>query len=518
MATFLRPGVYVEETLNPVQPTAGPSSNAYAAFVGGSDRGPVVPTLITSWSQYVSTYGSWNTSASLPATNNLPLAVYMFFQNGGRQAYVLRVVTTADASPSNNAASATRTLTDSAGSPNNTLTLTAKNPGTWGNAVNVTVTASSISGYFNLNVYYNGTGSANIVERFTDMTMTASDARYAIAVINAGSTFLTAVDANSPSTGATKNPPTTVVNTALTTGLNGLAVTGTVVQTALVTNGTSLLDTIPQSLILNVPNFTDSSTVNAALAYAEYRTDVFVVIDGLDDTAANEISAAAAYTASSYGAVYYPQLVISDPTLGLGAARGATKKVAPGGAVVGQFASTDAANGVFKAPAGLQTRIAGAVSVPSLTNTELDNLNTAAKPVNAIKYVPGAGIVIMGARTLKATYVDRYVPVRRTLIYLSKSLKDLAQFAVFEPNDAALWRRIDSTLSSFLTDFWAQGGLTGATPAQAYYVKVDSENNTPTTIDNGEVRIEVGVALQRPAEYLIIKIGQFNGETTVTVA
>ena len=124
----------------------------------------------------------------------------------------------------------------------------------------------------------------------------------------------------------------------------------------------------------------------------------------------------------------------------------------------------------------------------------------------------------MGARTLKPGYIDRYVPVRRTLIYLEKSLTDLTAFALFEPNDQRLWRRLNATVSSFLTNFWSQGGLSGNTPADAFFVKVDSTNNTQTTIDNGEVHIEVGVALQRPAEFVVIKIGQFDGGTTVTVS
>jgi hypothetical protein len=69
-----------------------------------------------------------------------------------------------------------------------------------------------------------------------------------------------------------------------------------------------------------------------------------------------------------------------------------------------------------------------------------------------------------------------------------------------------------------LTNFWSQGGLRGNTPAEAFFVKVDAGNNTQATIDNGEVHIEIGVALQRPAEFIIIKIGQFDGGTTVTVA
>jgi hypothetical protein len=245
---------------------------------------------------------------------------------------------------------------------------------------------------------------------------------------------------------------------------------------------------------------------------------VFVVIDGKDDTAANQLTLAASYTASSYGAVYYPQITIADPTLGVSGAAGSTKTIGAGAAVVGLYVATDTSRGVFKAPAGLQARLAGAVSVPVLTNAELDSLNSASAAVNAIKYISGSGIVVMGARTLKSGYVDKYVPVRRTLIYLRKSLTDLSQFALFEPNDAALWRRINSTFSSFLTGFWSQGGLVGGSPNQAYYVKVDASNNPQASIDNGEVHIEIGVALQRPAEFVIIKIGQFNGSTTVTVA
>jgi phage tail sheath protein FI len=173
---------------------------------------------------------------------------------------------------------------------------------------------------------------------------------------------------------------------------------------------------------------------------------------------------------------------------------------------------------VFKAPAGLQTRVGGAISVAPLTNAELDTLNSNTAAVNAIKFVPGSGIVVMGARTLQGTYVDRYVPVRRTLIYLRKSMSDLSQFAIFEPNDEVLWRSITASLEGFLNNFWRQGGLRGAVPSQAFYVKCDAETNPQSAIDGGQVNIEVGVALQRPAEFVIIKIGQFDGGTTVTVA
>ena len=495
---FQRPGVYVQEVLNPIASTVGPNSDSVGAFVGANDRGPTVPTLVTSWSQYTTLFGTWNTNAS----NDLPLGVYMFFANGGSRAYVQRVVGAG-------AASAVRTFNDRAATPLATLRLTAVNEGAWGNSLNATISNSLTTGKFDLTIYYGGTTDAEIVEKFTDLSMTSTDSRYAISVINGASVYVIATDLGSATTGSNKNP-SVVTNQTLTTGANGSAVSEIDDYTG--------FDVINQSLILNVAGFTDNTTINAAISYAESRDDVFVVIDSLESSAEDALDIAAQYTPSSYAAVYYPALVIKDPTVGVGGSSASVKTVGAGSALVGIYSSTDASRGVFKAPAGLQTRVAGAVSVAALTNAELDLMNAASAPVNAIKYVPGSGIVVMGSRTLKVGYVDKYIPVRRTLIYLRKALIDLTQFAIFEPNDETLWRRIDATVSGFLTGFWSQGGLRGATPQQAFFVKVDSTNNPQQSIDNGEVHIEVGVALQRPAEFVVIKIGQFDGGTTVTVA
>jgi phage tail sheath protein FI len=500
---FQRPGVYVQETLNPVQSTTGPNSDSVGAFIGANDRGPTTPTLITSWSDYVNKFGSWNVSAS----NNLPLAAYMFFSNGGSKAYFARVTASA--------VSATRTLVDRAATPLNTLTVSAANAGAWGNNINISVSDSTSTGLFDISVYYNGSTDAFLVERYTDLSMAATNARYAPTVVNAGSLYITLGDLGSATVGTSKNPAV-ITNQALASGANGSAITAV--------SSYSVFDTVNQSLILNVPGFTDATTVNAAIAYADARQDVFVVIDGsglpVGDavTSSTQLNLASTYTASSYAAVYYPPITISDPTGGVGSATGSTKTIGAGAAVVGLYSATDASRGVYKAPAGLQARLAGAVSVTPLTNANLDSLNSAAKPVNAIKFVPGSGIVVMGAKTLKAGYIDKYIPVRRTLIYLRKALTDLTEFAIFEPNDPALWRRLNATVSSFLTNFWSQGGLAGTTPASAFFVKVDSTNNPQPSIDNGEVNLEIGVALQRPAEFVIIKIGQFDGGTTVTVA
>jgi phage tail sheath protein FI len=502
----LRPGVYVEETLNPVAPVAGPNSASIGAFIGPNDRGPIgTPTLITSWSQYTTLYGSWNTSTGTGAAgNDLPLAVYMFFTNGGSQCYVNRVA--------NGATIATRSLSDRAASPSATLQIQANNAGAWGNSINISIANSVTTGLFDLFVYYGGNTDANLVERHVDLSMTATNARYAIAMVNAVSNYVRLTDLNSANTGSTRNPAV-VTNQTLATAINGNTIGNTDYS-----NGLVNFDTIKQSLILNIPGNSTVPVINAAIGYANSRQDVFVVIDGIYDEPATQLALAAQYTASSLAAVYYPNLLISDPTLEPGAGTGRTRAVGSGAAVMGVIATTDASRGVFKAPAGLLARLSGVVSITPLTNNELDSLNSSFAPVNAIKFVPGSGIVIMGSRTLKGGYVDKYVPVRRTLIYLRKSLTDLTEFAIFEPNDELLWNRISSSISTFLTDFWSKGGLRGATPQAAFFVKVDAENNPQSSIDNGYVNIEVGVALQRPAEFIVIKIGQFDGGTTVTVA
>jgi len=498
MTAYQRPGVYVQETLNPIAPVVGANSDSVAAFIGVNARGPLTPTLVSSWSDYLNKFGGWG------ANNSLALAVFLYFANGGSQAYVTRVI-------KGSTAQATRTFQDNQESPANTLTIKANNPGAWGNGINILIQNSPGSANtFDLIVYYGGTAASNKVETYTNLSMTASDARYATSVINSQSAYIVAVDAGSSGSGALRNPSPQSV-TALTSGADGTAPGASDIA-----GGVNAFDTVTQSLILNAPGVTDSTSVNELLAYASARGDVFVVIDPINDTVTNQLTLSAAYTQTSYGAVYYPPITINDPT---NSTPGTVITAAnPGGAIVGKYAATDKARGVWKAPAGLSVRLAGAVSVPSLTNANLDALNSAGAPVNAIRYINGSGIVVMGARTLESGYASMYVPVRRSLIYLEKALVDLTNFAIFEPNDTVLYRRISSILNGFLTNFWSQGGLRGSTPQQAFFVLCDSSNNTLSTVEAGQVNIQVGVALQRPAEFVVINIGQFDGGATVTVA
>ena len=496
MAAYLRPGVFVEETLNPLPPAAGPNAQSVAAFIGTSDRGPIAPTLITSWSQFTNLYGGFGTA------NALHTAVLLFFSNGGGACYTRRTLGAG-------AQAATRDFNDRATSPAAGLTIDAANPGTWGNDINVSISNSATGESVDLTVFYGGTTTSDIVERFTDLTMGGNDERYLVGIINAQSKYITATDLGSEETGVNRLP-VVATNQSLATGAAGASV-----NESAIASDANAFDVVANSLILNAPGVTETAAVNILISYAIARGDVFVIVDPVNGNVAAQLVASNSYVASSNAAVYYPQISIKDPT---STVSGVTALVNPGGAIAGIYASTDAARGVFKAPAGLSARIAGAVSVAPLTNTDLDSLNSASAAVNAIKYVTGSGIVVMGARTLRSTYVDKYVPVRRTLIYLRKTLTDLTTFAVFEPNSAKLWRQITAACEGVLLDFWRQGGLRGATPAQAFFVKCDAETNPQSSIDNGVVNIEIGVALQRPAEFVVIKIGQFDGGTTVNVA
>ena len=145
------------------------------------------------------------------------------------------------------------------------------------------------------------------------------------------------------------------------------------------------------------------------------------------------------------------------------------------------------------------------------TNAELDALNVATHPVNVIRQVPGNGIVVMGGRTLNNTTGDRYINVRRSIMYLKKELTDRSAFALFENNDERLWSAIRTGLGTFLRNYWQAGGLRGASTDKAFFVRCDSSTTSEADILNGLVNIEIGVALEYPAEFVIIKLGQITG-------
>jgi phage tail sheath protein FI len=187
----------------------------------------------------------------------------------------------------------------------------------------------------------------------------------------------------------------------------------------------------------------------------------------------------------------------------------------PCGVVAGVFARTDAQRGVWKAPAGLDATLNGVTELTvKLTDDENGRLNPLG--VNCLRSFPVIGRTIWGSRTLKGADILasewKYIPVRRTALFIEESLYRGTQWVVFEPNDEPLWAQIRLNVGAFMHNLFRKGAFQGTSPRDAYYVKCDKESTTQNDIDLGIVNIEVGFAPLKPAEFVIIKIRQIAGE------
>ena len=493
---YSRPGVYISERLLPAPLPGGVTADAAGAVVAPFAQGPEAVTLVSSWYEFTKNFGGYN--ASYPAT----FQVGSFFANGGRELYVKRLL-------ADDADSATVNLLTSGSLV--VATVTSKNAGADGNNLRVVVTAGSVASTYTLTLYKES-GVANdinddiLLERYDNVVFddpTSSD--YAETVINLVSPNITI------SSSAAGVPVSTTY--PLTGGSNGTTPVAADYTDYKGTGSAVFEDfaTFDRPFVFFLPAVAgiadDNEVIDAATSWSESNNGFVVVDTDADLTVAQAVSFAGSLTDSSNAAVYFPHLFIADP---LGRGAGALRKIGPAGAVAGLYLATDASRGVFKAPAGIGSAIQGIVSVEkSFSSAELDTMNASTSPVNPIRQIPGAGLSVMGARTLKQDgTANKYVNMRRSLIYIRKNLKNLTEFAIFENNDERLWAQIRTNINVFLGEYRNQGGLRGTTPAQAYFVKCDAENNSAQSIANGEVHIQVGVALQYPAEFIVIDLSQ----------
>ena len=496
MPSYTNPGVYVSESTKVSQTQQGNTTRSAAAFFGEALRGPTTATFVDSWASYKALFGELNQSYELG------FAVYHYFANGGKEAYINRVL-------ASNAVKATSTVSyfpNGNGQASAALfTATAVSAGTWGNGLTYEITAGSVSPTasviptFNLVIKLDGAE----VERWNELSVDPSNNRNIDAVLDNYSKFVTV---STPSAIAKAAWAWSTVTATSSSGSNGTAIVDQDYVDAL-----GKIDTIEGVLLLNAVGKTSNTIVNAFLNKAETRGNSFVIID--PDAAQTDYTTiggtvVGSYTASSYGAVYYPALKMVDPSK---SGPGAIRTTYPGGAIAGAYIRNEVSRTVAKAPAGSNVEVRNALGL--LTQfTELQTgvlYNT--YNVNMLKAIPGGGIIINGARTLSKSTPDKFIPIRRSLNFLKQAMKDVTSFAVFEPNDERLWNRLNMVTSSLLSEFWRAGGLKGANADQAYYIVCNSTNNTATTINNGEVHIEVGVALQYPAEYVVINISQWTG-------
>jgi uncharacterized protein len=298
--------------------------------------------------------------------------------------------------------------------------------------------------------------------------------------------------------------------TAVTAGADGTAAINELSFSAAFAH----LDNKTDFSLLAVPGENTTVMVDEGMNYCQKRLlqDVFYIGETMetDDTPEEAEAFRAKLTKpNSYGALYFPWILALNPS-------GRSPEpilLPPSGYIAGLYARIDASRGVWKAPAGTEASLGGAVGLAiDLTDIQHGNLNPL--NVNVIRRFAASGIVAFGARTVTSDPEWKYVPVRRMAILLRVSIYYGIQWAVFEPNDEGLWSQLRLNITSFMMTLFRQGAFQGATPSQAFFVKCDSETTTQADIDLGIVNVLVGFAPLKPAEFAVVKISQKAGQSS----
>jgi uncharacterized protein len=530
MTALTYPGVYVEEIPSGVRTITGVATSI-AAFVGWSPKGSTDRAeLVLSWLDYERKFGG------LDRRSLLSYAVYHFFANGGQQAYIIRLVQKSSDNAADNAVPAQITL-------DSKLTVTARSEGLWGNdyAVVTKTRAAPDSARFKLTVVNTKISPKGVpVEVYENLSMDPLDSRYVVTVLDNESSLIKAMipAAVVPPVGAPPAPAVSVgtppadtvvpdsgvipVVAKLANGQDGKALDPilepgafvTLVQPTNAQGGVFFLDRIDLFNILCVPGLTVTTALSNLQQFCRDRR-AFLIADCAPTDTFDGLSNASKPDTGITGndainaAFYFPWILAPDPLQ-----ENRPREFPPCGFIAGLYARTDSSRGVWKAPAGTESSLTGVIGVKSqLTNQENGILNP--KAINCIRNLPVYGTVVWGARTLRGNNEIgsewKYVPVRRTALFIEESLYRATQWVVFEPNDEPLWAQIRLNIGAFMNNLFRQGAFQGRTPQDAYFVKCSSETTTQNDINLGIVNIIVGFAPLKPAEFVVLKFQQIAG-------
>jgi phage tail sheath protein FI len=485
--------VYIEEVPSGVRTITGVATSI-ALFLGWAPRGSVEAAVrLTSFADYERTYGG------LDLRSPLGYAVKQFYENGGADAYVLRIADT-NAVPADCSIGA--------------LDITASSPGDWPVDYRVRLTQRADDATrFRLDVLHVPSNDA-VVESFENLSMTEGDARFVETVINGRSAFIV-VEATSAVT-----PGDATVDLDATTPGDVGTVFGPAdpaFRTELLTHFGlgSITDRIDLFNIVCVPGLTDGATIQTLQGHCRARR-AFLIVDAPDTETVATMPAALTNltgTDATNAAIYFPWVLVPDPLQ-----ESAVRAFPPCGFVAGIYARTDSTRGVWKAPAGSEASLSGAVGL-LITMSDPENGQLNPRAINCLRTLPVYGNVVWGARTLHGDN-DRgsewkYVPVRRTALFIEESLYRGTQWVVFEPNDEPLWAQIRLNVGAFMQNLFRQGAFQGRSPREAYFVKCDRETTTQNDINLGIVNIHVGFAPLKPAEFVVIRIQQMAGQLEV---
>jgi hypothetical protein len=557
------PGVYVEEIPSGVRTIVGVATGV-TAFLGRAVAGPEnKPTLINSFADFQRQFGG------MAIDYPMSYAVNDFYQNGGSQALIVRLV---------GAASKPASLT--VGS----LQLVASSPGAWGNTLQATADDKNITpdvakrlglartDLFNLTVSEVVNGQTLRQERFLNLSfkpdapaVTAAGRAQRVDRVLAQSSQLVrspldsggnpVLPSSSPASGgpsgsSSSSGPGASSSSSSSSASSSSSSAGSSSSSSSAAasagggaddltltiadfkgdadkkTGVFALDTADLFNLLCIPPDSpnvdiDVSVYSAAAAYCAKRR-AMLLIDAPSAwsrnavTAANDAVAGFNTFVQGFGgdtarnaALYFPRVREADPL-----SNGQVNTYAPCGIVAGVMARTDVSRGVWKAPAGIDAGLGGIVGLDvSLTNDENGQLNPLG--INCLRSFPIVGSVVWGARTLRGAdqLADdyKYVPVRRLALFIEESLYRGTQWVVFEPNDEPLWAQIRLNVGAFMHNLFVQGAFQGQTPSDAYFVRCDKNTTTQNDINLGIVNIAVGFAPLKPAEFVILKIQQIAG-------
>ncbi len=449
---------------------------------------------------------------------------------------VFQAVEAASVSPTNDSvvAAARQAVAATTGTPN-PLLLEAAFEGAWGNRLAVRISdldprfVNNIAGrynvsaaeLFNLSVRDLATGAS---EEFTNVTVTAGPRQ--LDNVLAGESNLVRVKSLS----ATR--PAASTGSGWDDANNYTAV----VATGMATDGATLTsddfvgpgaDGNKQGLyafrqygdivnLLCIPPYLssgdiDKNVLEAAASYCVDHRGMLIVDPPTRWNTKDKATAGPSdvMTASKNAAIFFPRIKKSNPLRD-----NQVEEFAPCGAIAGVMARTDATRGVWKAAAGLDARLQGVIE-PSISLTDAENGELNPLGVNCLRRLPAAGNVVWGARTTvgddRLADQWKYVPVRRTALFIEESLYRGSQWAVFEPNDEPLWAQLRLNIGTFMNGLFRQGAFQGKSPSEAYFVKCDASTTTQAEIDRGIVQIVVGFAPLKPAEFVILYIQQITG-------
>jgi len=505
----LTPGVYVEEIPAQSKPIEGVSTSV-AAFVGLAPGGPInTPMRISNWTQFARLYGDPANPDNGPFMEGgyLAHAVYGFFANGGSLAWIVRVGKE-DGAPTAQAAlpAATdasvetfRALAQKGVDGSIAVEIEEENPG--GEKADATYKVTVSSG----------------PEREEYEGLTLKKGRNNIVTkVNASSKLIKLEETGASVPEELRVPATGKYSLSVPSMPAGEIEAGDFEGDGAKRRGMGSLAALTEVSMVVMPDVMAlgkngdgdvqiRDLQGKMIAHCENMGERMAILDSPPDLLPQDILEWRMETAgydSKFATLYYPWIEVMDPI---------SKRpmmVPPSGHVAGIWARTDSTRGVHKAPANEVVMGANGLGF-QITGGEQGALNKVG--INCIRSFPGRGIRVWGARTISSDPEWRYLNVRRLFNFISESIMDGTQWAVFEPNDQRLWTSLQVSASNFLTRVWRDGALFGANPGEAFYVKCDAETNPPDMVEAGQVTVEIGIAPVKPAEFVVFRISQFAG-------